>query len=43
MMLEELQTLERFNGVILGSITNTHKPLMMLQELQTLELFKGYS
>jgi hypothetical protein len=37
MMLKELQTLERFNGLFLGSNINTHTPLMMAQELQTLD------
>jgi hypothetical protein len=41
MILQELQTLERLNGVLLSSNTNTHKSLMILQELQTLERFNG--
>jgi hypothetical protein len=41
MMLQELQTLERLNGLFLGSNANTHRPLMMFQELQTLKRFNG--
>jgi hypothetical protein len=29
-MFQELQTLESFNGVLLSSSPNTHRPLMML-------------
>jgi hypothetical protein len=33
MMLKELQTLEKLNGVVLSSNANTHRSLMMLEEL----------
>jgi hypothetical protein len=33
MMLEELQTLQRLNGILLGSNAQRHRPLMMLEEL----------
>jgi hypothetical protein len=37
MMFQELKTLEKLNGVLLGSNVKKHMLLMMFQKLQTLE------
>jgi hypothetical protein len=40
-MFQELKTLKKLNGVLLGSNVQKHKLLMIFQELQTLERLNG--